>query len=147
MNAAIGTGSSSINSRLIQKFQTNSNLIFPNLIHPSVVKADTVTFQQGNIVCANNTFTVDINIGSFNVINLNCTCGHDTHIGDFNVLNPGVNCSGDVNIGNENLIGTNATVLQNLSIGNSNKIGAGAVITKSFDNELTLVGIPAKNIG
>jgi sugar O-acyltransferase (sialic acid O-acetyltransferase NeuD family) len=143
---AIGIGDPLRNRNLIAEVRNISNLSFPNLIHPSAIMSNSVNMGIGNIICANNVFTVDLHIGNFNIFNLSCTYGHDAIIGDFNIFNPGVHVSGGVNLGDENLVGTNAAILQYLSIGNSNKIGAGTVITKNFDNNSTILGVPGKKV-
>ena len=47
-------------------------------------------------------------------------------------------------IGDLCYIGAGAIVIGNITIGNNCNIGAGAVVTKSFENGLTIVGVPAK---
>lgn len=49
-------------------------------------------------------------------------------------------------IGNNCFIGTGSSILGNIFIGNNCTIGAGAVVTKSFGNDKTLAGVPAKEI-
>lgn len=121
------------------------NLVFPNLIHPSVsLKTNTVKFGFGNIVTAGVRMTTDIEIGNFNLFNLNTTIGHDVKIGDYCVLNPLASISGGVILEDEILIGTGANILQNIKIGKQSIVGAGAVVTKDVDPNSTVVGIPAK---
>lgn len=47
-------------------------------------------------------------------------------------------------IGNNCFIGTGASLLGDISIGNNCIIGAGAVVAKSFGDNKTLIGVPAK---
>lgn len=49
-------------------------------------------------------------------------------------------------IGNNVLIGTGASILGNIKIGNNCKIGAGAVVLKDIPDNVTAVGVPAKQI-
>lgn len=117
----------------------------PNLIHPNVtLRKKYIKMGMGNIICAGNILTTDIEIGNFNLINLNCTIGHDMKIGNFNVINPIVAISGGVEIGSNVLIGTGAKILQYIKIGDKAVIGAGAVVTKDVFPGTTVVGIPAK---
>lgn len=118
---------------------------FPNLIHPTFIGDSlSIGMGHGNIICAGCIFTVDIQIGSFNIFNLSVTVGHDTTIKDGNVFNPGVNISGGVQIGSGNLIGTNATVLQYLVIGDHAILGAASLATKSIADHQVMIGVPAK---
>lgn len=143
--AAIGIGSPVVIQKIATRFAERSNISFPNLIHPSVIRDEPrVKLGRGNIICAGNIFTTDIEIGSFNLFNLNCTYGHDVRIADCCVFNPGINMSGGVEMGSRCLIGTGATILQYLKIGDEVTVGAGSVVTKDVPAGTTVVGVPAK---
>lgn len=142
-----GIGKPSLVKNLVLKFSTNSNIKFPNLIHPTVAGDwERISIGRGNIICAGNIFTTDIILGSFNIFNLDCTVGHDVLIGSFNVLNPSVNVSGGVEIENEVLVGTGSQILQYKRITSNTIIGAGSLITKDIEISGVYVGIPAKKI-
>lgn len=144
---AIGIGNPQTIKYLSEFFLQNKNIKFPNLIHPNTIyEKDSLILGNGNIICANNIFTVDVKIGSFNIFNLSCTVGHDTIVGSNNVFNPNTNISGNVHIGNNCLFGTSSTVLQNTTINNNVTIGAAALINKDIKESGTYVGIPAKRI-
>jgi sugar O-acyltransferase (sialic acid O-acetyltransferase NeuD family) len=141
----IGIGNPEKIHSLSQKFQTNPNLTFPNIIHPNtIIDYESVTMGIGNIICPNNILTSDIILGSFNILNLSCTVGHDSKIGSFNVINPNVNISGGVYIEDKCFIGTSATILQNIKISKNIVIGAAALITKNLTEMGIYIGIPAK---
>jgi|SRR5689334_3553406 len=143
--AAIGIGTPAVINKIASRFAEQSHISFPNLIHPSVIRDEPrVTLGRGNILCAGNIFTTDIEIGSFNFFNLNCTYGHDVRIADCCVFNPGINMSGGVEMGSRCLIGTGATILQYLKIGDEVTVGAGSVVTKDVAAGTTVVGVPAK---
>lgn len=137
----IGIGDPKIIKKVSENF---SSYEFPNLISPDVHLDDSIKLGKGNIFTKGVNPTVDIEIGSFNIFNLNITIGHDSKIGSFNVLNPGSTISGGVVIGDGNLIGTGATILQNLSIGNNNVVGGNGLLSKSIENNLTMIGVPCK---
>ena len=141
---AIGIGNPVILDKLLQSY---GHLDFPNLIHPGVVgHFRSIILGKGNVITAGCIFTLDIQVGSFNIFNLHTTVGHDARIGDCNVFNPGVNVSGGVEVGNKRLIGTNAAILQYLSVGSNSVIGAGAVVTSAIPDGKVAVGVPAKVI-
>lgn len=149
----IGTGRPQLNCKIIERFQQRTDIQYPNVISPNSVcdwkehRIDNeVSLGKGNIVTDGVVFTVNINVGSFNVFNLNTTIGHDTVIGDYNVFNPSCSISGNVKIGNRVLVGTGARILENLSICDDVTIGAGAVVTKDITQPGTYVGVPAKKI-
>jgi sugar O-acyltransferase (sialic acid O-acetyltransferase NeuD family) len=147
VSAVFGLGSPELTAKIFLGLNNNRNIHFPNLIHPNVVADwNLIKIGEGNIICAGNILTIDIEIGSHNIFNLGCTVGHDTIIGNYNVFNPSVNISGGILLGNKNLVGTGAQILQFLNICDNNKIGAGAVVTKNIDESGTYVGMPAKKI-
>ncbi len=147
LHVVFGIGDPSLINKLYNKFKTNKNLIFPNLIHPNVIADwDNIQIGEGNIFTAGVTLTTDIIIGNCNVFNLNCTVGHDCVIGDNNVFNPTVNLSGGLKIENSILIGTGAQVLQNKRICSYSILGAGSVLTKDIIESGVYVGSPAKRL-
>ncbi|MCX6353205.1 MAG: acetyltransferase [Bacteroidetes bacterium] len=119
---------------------------FPILIHPSV---ELLPFQQikigeGSVITAGNILTTDIKIGKHILLNLDCTIGHDVVIGDYSAIMPGVNISGLVEIGKSAYIGTGASIKHDVKIGDNVTIGAGAVVIESIENEMTVMGNPAR---
>lgn len=136
------------NLKKISSSINNSNISFPNLIHPSVDFSDAETFimGKGNIIQRNCTGSCDVIIGDFNVINSSVQLGHDDKIGSFNVFMPAVRISGAVIMGDENFYGVGSIVLQHIKIGDKLRLGAGSVLmTKPKDNNLYM-GNPAKKV-
>jgi acetyltransferase-like isoleucine patch superfamily enzyme len=69
---------------------------------------------------------------------------HDSTIGNFVTIAPNAVILGRVNIGDSTYIGANSTILPDKSVGENAIVGAGAVVTKNFDSNSTIKGIPAK---
>lgn len=131
-----------IRNKIVNKFVT-----FPTLVHPNVlIGTDSVVIGEGNIICASNIITVNIEIGNFIILNLQCTVGHDTVIKDYCSFMPTVNISGEVIIEEGVYVGTGAKIINLLTIGENTIVGSGAVVAKSLPANCTAVGIPAKPI-
>jgi sugar O-acyltransferase (sialic acid O-acetyltransferase NeuD family) len=123
----------------------NTKVYFPALIHPSSnTGSSSNTIGRGCIVTEGCIFTTGISLGEFVIVNLATTIGHDAKIAAYCSIMPGCNISGNVSIGAQTLIGTGAQLLQNISIGYRCRVGAGAVVTKSFADRKTIIGVPAK---
>ena len=126
----------------------NSNLTFPNLIHPAAILGPQkyLNIGEGCIICAGTIITTNISVGKHVIFNLVCTVGHDVIIGDFCSFMPGCNISGEVNIGAASFWGTGAKVINRKNVGSDTVIGAGAVVISDIPPHTTAVGIPAKVI-
>ena len=147
INIVFGIGDPSLRRTLSSDCIKNKFINLPNLIHPNVIGDwNNISLGIGNVICAGNSLTTSINIGSFNYINLSCTIAHDSVIGDNNVINPAVNISGGVEMENEILIGTGSKILQYLHICSNCVIGSGSVVTKIISKPGTYFGIPAKRM-
>jgi sugar O-acyltransferase (sialic acid O-acetyltransferase NeuD family) len=145
----VPNGIPKVKKRIVEKilFLNIPNIVFPNVIHPSLnIDDSAVKLGQGNIITEGVKLTCEVEIGNFNLINLNSTIGHHVLINDYCVINPLVSLSGHVTLQGENLIGTGANILENKTIGLSSIVGAGALVSKDIEENVTVVGIPAKKI-
>lgn len=139
-------GSSKTRKKVISRLLEQSNITFPNLVDPSAIMSGRIKIGQGNIICAGNILTVDIEMGDFNIINLDCTVGHDVMIDSFVTVYPSVNISGMVEVGSETELGTGTQIIQGKRIGANVIIGAGSVVVKDILEAGTYVGVPARKI-
>ena len=148
INVAIGIGDPNSRLNVVNTLMNDySNLIFPSLIHPSVIyDKNSVRIEKGVIICASTVLTVNIVLKEFSFINLCCTVGHEAVLGRYSVLNPSVNISGGVKIGDTVSVGTGVQILQYISVGNNAVIGGGACVTKQLSSNVVAVGVPAKVI-
>ena len=125
---------------------TNPAIDFPAIIHPSAILGDENrnSVGAGTIITAGVILTTGIAISEFCIVNLASTIGHDVNLGSYCTIMPGCSISGNVSIGQQSLMGTGSRILQGITIGENCIIGAGSVVTKSFGENLKLLGVPAR---
>lgn len=147
LSVAFGLGISKTRKMVVEKIN-NPRIVFPTLIHPSVIMGSPkyVEIGEGGIICAGTIITTNIRIGRFTILNLACTVGHETDIGDFCSFMPTCNISGEVKIGKASFWGTGAKIINRCSVGEATTIGAGAVVVSDIPDHATAVGVPAKVI-
>lgn len=138
-------GNTEVKKSIIDRL-SYKNVKYPTLVHPSVIKSNTVEIEEGSIICAGNILTVNIKIGKHVIINVDCTVGHDVEIKDYTTVLPGANISGYVMSEECVSIGTGAAIIQGKKIGKNTTIGAGAVVVKDLPANCIAVGIPATPI-
>lgn len=142
----MAVGNVAVRKKGIERLQSFPHIHFATLIDPSVEMSESVSIGEGSIICAGTIITVDVSIGEHNIINLDCTIGHDAVLGDFVTLYPSVNISGAVKVDNTTELGTGSQVIQGVSIGSGVIVGAGAVVVGDIEQNVTVVGSPAKVI-
>ncbi len=143
---AIAIGNGKIRKRLYNLFKDNSNLYFPNLIDPSVIRSEHITFGIGNIIYIGTILTINIQIENFVILNVSCNVGHDSILESYVTVSPSTNISGNVHIESLCYLGTSSSIIQGIHIGGNSTIGAGAVVIRDIPKNCTAVGIPAKPI-
>lgn len=142
----LAVGSAKGRRKGIARLTPFPHIHFATLIDPSVAMSRSVRIGEGCMICAGNIITVDVNIGDHVIVNLDCTIGHDVNISDYVTLYPSVNVSGGVNIGECSEIGTGAAIIQGISVGTGVVVGANSTLIRDIEDEVTVVGSPAKVI-
>lgn len=134
--------------RKIAQSITNTNIYFPNIIHPDFVIKDPDTFSigKGNIIQDGCSVSCNVSIGDFNVLNGGVVFGHDDKVGSYNSFMPAIRVSGEVTIGDANFFGVGSIILQQIKIGNEIRLGAGSVLMSKPKDGKLYVGNPARKI-
>lgn len=142
---AITIGNPRILETIVSKI-VNPNIEFPNIIAPSVYFSDPETFKigKGNIIQKHCSFSCDVTIGDFNVMDGADVFGHDDIIGSYNVFMPAMRISGEVKIGNRNFFGVGSIILQQIKIGDNVRLGAGSVLMTKPKPNCLYMGNPAR---
>lgn len=146
INVVLGIGAPKAKKAIIRNLEQYSNIIYPNLIHPSVTISRFNHIGLGNVICEGSILTTNIKFLNFVTINLNCTIGHDVEIGSYSTVLPNASISGNVVFEECVDFGTNSTIIQGIRVGEATIVGAGAVVVKDLPPKCTAVGMPAKPI-
>jgi sugar O-acyltransferase (sialic acid O-acetyltransferase NeuD family) len=117
---------------------------FETIISPMARISKSSIIGAGAIIQHQVNVSSNVRIGIFAKLNVGCNIMHDSTIGNFVTIAPNAVILGRVNIGDSTYIGANSTILPGKSIGENVIVGAGAVVTKHFDSNSIIKGIPAK---
>jgi|TARA_B110000467_G_C18223073_1_gene424182 sugar O-acyltransferase (sialic acid O-acetyltransferase NeuD family) len=139
----IGIGDCKSRENIINKLK-NKNIRFETIIHPSVIKSESVKIGEGSIIQAGCILTINVVIGKHVHVNIKSTIGHDCVIKDFVTINPGVHVNGGISIGKGSFIGSGVIMKDEIKIGNESVIGAGTVLIKDVPESSLVVGNPGK---
>jgi sugar O-acyltransferase (sialic acid O-acetyltransferase NeuD family) len=147
LHAVIAIGDCQAKAKVVERL-FNNFLMFPVLVHPSVIHEAVQGNQlgEGSIICQNCVLTTNVKLGKHILLNLACTIGHDAVLNDYCSLMPQVAVSGGVTLGKGVNMGTNSSILQYKTVGAFTTIGAGAVVTQDLPDHCTAVGVPARII-
>lgn len=117
-----------------------------SVIHPSAVVSRTARIGVGTVLFANAVVNADSHIGNNVIINTGATIDHDCIVSDGVHVAPGVNICGGVEIGEGSFIGAGAVVIPGVRIGSNVTVGAGATVLEDVQDNMKVVGTPAREI-
>lgn len=143
--AVICIGNPTLKRMLSEKLRAEG-FQFPNIIHPTSVVSDRVTFEEGVVVSPNCTVSPNVHLKDFSYLNFGVGVGHDATVGKFNQINPGAQLAGFTNIDDETTIGSGSIILQGVTIGKRVTIASGSVVYSNVDDEATMIGNPARRM-
>ena len=136
-------GDCQIRRKIVRKLGTRD---YVTVIHPSVVKAESVKMGCGTIVMAGAILNPFVRVGNHSIINTGASIDHDVQIGDFVHVAPHCTLCGGVKVGEGTWIGAGSTVIQGIHIGKNCFIGAGSVVVKDIPDNSLCYGNPSRVI-
>ena len=131
LHIIIGIGNPKVKEILFKKI-TKSNVVFPILIHPSVImySEDNIFLGKGIVIGANCVLTVNISLADFVYLNTACTISHDTRISEFSTIMPTVSISGGAELGRRVYIGNGTKIDFPITIKDDTVVKAGTIFSK-----------------
>lgn len=117
---------------------------FLTLVHPTAQIAPSATIGEGSVIGAGCVVAARASIGRHALLNRGVLLGHHGELGAFVTCGPGVNIGGLARIDAESAIGIGAVVVDRVAIGARCTVAAGAIVTKSFGDDVTIAGSPAR---
>ena len=139
VSAVLGVTSPEKKQKIIEKI--SQFVEWENLIHPSVVIAESCKYGIGNMFFPNVTVSVDSVLGSFGLYHIHSTICSDCRIGDFSSFMTGTTVSGKTIIDDGCFLEAGSCVYPNLRIGKNVHLCIGAIATKDYkDNSIVNEG-------
>lgn len=138
----ISIGDNAIRKQIVSRLQCR----FGTAIHPSAVVSPSATIGEGTVVMPGAVINAHAVIGKHCIINTGASVDHDCVVADYCHLAPHSTLCGGVHVGEGTLIGVGACVIPCMKIGSWCTIGAGSVIINQINNNMKVVGNPAKPI-
>lgn len=119
---------------------------FATVIHPTAVAASDLIIGEGAQLMAGAVTQPGVVVGENAVLNTGCRIDHDCKIGAHSFVAPGAVLCGDVTVGESSHIGAGAVVIEHISIGDRSRVGAGAAVIRNIADDVTAVGVPAREV-
>lgn len=139
----IAIGNNQVRQKLIEEF-TFSSEKYVTLIHPTAVISPSATIGRGTVIMPNAVINANSVVGNHCIVNSGAVIEHDNRIRDYVHVSPNATLAGTVTISKGTHVGSGATVIPGRKIGIWSVVGAGAVVTSDVSDEVTVVGVPAR---
>ncbi len=121
-------------------------LSLATLAHPSAQVSPRAVLGAGVIIHHLALVGTGARVEDGAIVNTGAGVDHDCRIGTFAHVAPHAALCGRVVVGDLTLIGVGASVRPGIRIGRRVTVGAGATVVADVDDDLTVVGVPARTL-
>lgn len=139
----VSIGDNHIRLNLINKL-SEAGFQCPKLIHPAAVISQNVEIGFASVIMPNVTINIDCIVEEGCIINSASIIEHDCQIRKGAHISPGAKLGGNVKVGECSWVGIGASILPGVKLGKNVTIGAGAVVINNIEDDVTVVGNPAR---
>jgi sugar O-acyltransferase (sialic acid O-acetyltransferase NeuD family) len=146
VHVVIAIGSSVSRSRVSKLIRSVCKNEFQTLIHPTAYIGQHCKIGTGSMIAAGAVLTCNVSLGEHTIVNVRASLSHEVLVENFVTIAPNVTLCGAVSVAEGSDIGAGATVIQQRKIGAWSIIGAGAVVINDVNDNVTVVGNPARVI-
>ncbi|MER1967989.1 acetyltransferase [Castellaniella sp. GW247-6E4] len=143
--AAVAIGNNAIRMKVIWQLQA-AGIELATLVHPSAMISDSARLGAGAVAMAGAVVNADAVVGAGVILNTLCSVDHDCVLGDGVHISPGAHLAGDVRVGEQSWVGIGVSIRQGVTVGRLVTIGAGAAVVCDIADNLTVAGVPAKEL-
>lgn len=141
----IAIGDNKLRVELIKKF-IKLNLPIVTIRHPKSVVSPYAELGIGTVLLAGSIISPFCKLGLGCILNTSATVDHESKLSEGVHVSAGAHLGGLVSVGSFTFFGLGSSTISGIKIGSNVIVGGGAVVTKNVDNDLTVVGVPAKPI-
>lgn len=119
----------------------------PFVSHPTATVSKYAKIGDGTFLAAHSVVNAGSNLGKGCIINTGSTVDHDNVLSDGVHVSPGANLGGGVIVGKCSWVGIGASIRELVSIGENVIVGAGAAVINDVEDNLQMLGVPARAKG
>jgi len=140
----LGTGNPTVRKKLFELGLDEGGEIISVISRTAYISSLNVTLGNGLNIMHGAIIQPEVTIGNGTLINAGAIIHHESKIGSFCEICPGAVITGNVQVGDNSFVGAGGIVLPGIRIGSNVKVGAGAVVTKNVEDNITVIGNPAR---
>lgn len=140
-----GIGIAPLRAKLARMYEAKG-AVFARVLHSTAWISPTARIEDGAVVMAGAVVNSGARIGRHAIVNTGAIVEHDVEVGAFASVAPGAVIGGGAVIGEGSYVGLGARVRDHIKIGQRTMIGMGAAVVGDVDDDLVVVGVPAKPV-
>ncbi|MBE1556423.1 NeuD/PglB/VioB family sugar acetyltransferase [Sporosarcina limicola] len=139
----IGIGSNIVRKKIVSNLKLPSEM-YVSAIHCDAIVSPSAEIGNGTVVMPGAVVNADAKIGNHVIVNSGSVVEHDCVVGDYSHISPNAVLTGGVSTGEGTHIGASASIIPLKKVGTWSIVGAGAVVVSDIEDNVTVVGMPAR---